>query len=104
MWRGVAGEWLQHSPQEHRRGRGGAGAGAESRAISTGAGAGAGSLALARSTSPPSLAGDARAAFPPDLGQGVNSALEDVAELDQVQHTVAEGQRGRGRSGSQKGG
>lgn len=30
------------------------------------------------------LIGDARGAFPPDLGQGVNSAFEDVAELAQV--------------------
>jgi len=28
--------------------------------------------------------GDARASFPPDLGQGVNSALEDCDELAQV--------------------
>mmetsp|Transcript_5956 Transcript_5956/g.14055 ORF Transcript_5956/g.14055 Transcript_5956/m.14055 type:complete len:611 (-) Transcript_5956:636-2468(-) len=34
------------------------------------------------------LIGDARASFPPDLGQGVNSALEDVDELAQVlEHT-----------------
>ncbi|KAF5842201.1 hypothetical protein DUNSADRAFT_8601 [Dunaliella salina] len=30
------------------------------------------------------LIGDARGSFPPDLGQGVNSALEDVDELAQV--------------------
>ena len=32
----------------------------------------------------PASQGDARACFPPDLGQGVNSALEDVDELAQV--------------------
>lgn len=33
---------------------------------------------------PATLQGDARAAFPPDLGQGVNSALEDVDDLAQT--------------------
>ena len=35
------------------------------------------------------LVGDALHSFPPDLGQGVNSGLEDVLELNKVSPRVA---------------